>query len=74
MATSCTTSSILEPCDIGAKATLRKKGKGRHSLHHARRFSDFLEDDSVMLNMVITVISISAARLRGLSFSRWMTF
>ena len=74
MATSCTTSSILEPCDTGAKATLRKKGKGRHSLHHARRFSDFLEDDSVMLNMVIMVMSVSAAILRRLSSTRWMTF
>ncbi|RPB25709.1 putative IZH family channel protein [Terfezia boudieri ATCC MYA-4762] len=55
MTTACTTSSILEPYDCnetGSKATLRKKGKRRHSLHHARRFSEFIEDDSVMLNMV----------------------
>jgi len=55
MSTACTTSSIVEPYDsnaVGSKATLRKKGKRRHSLHHARRFSEFIEDDSVMLKMV----------------------
>lgn len=55
MSTACTTSSILEPYDsnnTGSKATLRKKGKRRHSLHHVRRFSEFIEDDSVMLKMV----------------------
>lgn len=48
----------MEPYDsssTGQKATLRKKGKRRHSLHHARRFSEFIEDDSVMLKMVRSI-------------------
>ncbi|KAF8464606.1 hemolysin-III related-domain-containing protein [Kalaharituber pfeilii] len=36
----------------GSMATLRKKGKRRHSIHHTRHFSDYIDDDSVMLKMV----------------------
>lgn len=84
MSTACTTSSVLEPYDssatgpTGSKATLRKKGKRRHSLHHARRFSEFIEDDSVMLKMVClpsVSFSVYTGRHRMLILSaRLMTF
>ncbi|KAI5811489.1 hemolysin-III related-domain-containing protein [Peziza echinospora] len=55
----CTTSAMLDPYDdvsaqaSGGKATLRRKSKRSHSsVHHARHFSEFLEDDSVMLKKV----------------------